>query len=262
MFAFVGHAAGWCQLHQKCVIQNGVCKEKSLTRQVGSAYFSCLFFGKERSAPRFLFFQDDRHKQKMTSIKHFLCRGVVTKSTMWDFLVFRKIQQSLGGRVRVVSTGSAPVSTDVLEFARICFGCMVGVFGSYFLRRQAHKTSTFLSTSMLYLVVQVLEGYGQTETTGAVTVTLPYDMSAGTVVEILDFRTTKKAYVPSHLFLGRAQRHRDGLMESRCRQNRHPETPHPDLGPPCHQTPDPQLPQDTPLYQRLHTLTLCCLVMV
>ena len=52
-------------------------------------------------------------------------RGTVTQSTFWDMLVFSKIQKLLGGRVRVIITGSAPVSATVLDFIRICFGCMV-----------------------------------------------------------------------------------------------------------------------------------------
>ena len=53
------------------------------------------------------------------------CRGIVTQSSMWDFLVFGKIQKLLGGRVRAIVTGSAPLSAAVLDFTRICFGCPV-----------------------------------------------------------------------------------------------------------------------------------------
>ena len=35
---------------------------------------------------------------------------------LWDILVFRKIQNVLGGRVRVMLTGSAPISPKVMEF--------------------------------------------------------------------------------------------------------------------------------------------------
>ena len=38
---------------------------------------------------------------------------------LWDSLVFRKIQLLLGGRVRVMITGSAPISPEVLDFMRM-----------------------------------------------------------------------------------------------------------------------------------------------
>ncbi|XP_062182635.1 long chain acyl-CoA synthetase 6, peroxisomal-like isoform X2 [Phragmites australis] len=55
-------------------------------------------------------------------------------SSMWDKLVFNKIKARLGGRVRLMFSGASPLSPDVMEFLRICFGG------------------------------EVLEGYGMTET--------------------------------------------------------------------------------------------------
>uniref|UniRef100_A0A0D9XP15 Long-chain-fatty-acid--CoA ligase n=1 Tax=Leersia perrieri TaxID=77586 RepID=A0A0D9XP15_9ORYZ len=60
-------------------------------------------------------------------------------SPMWDKLVFNKIKARLGGRVRLMSSGASPLSADVMEFLRICFG--------------GH----------------VLEGYGMTETSCVIT---------------------------------------------------------------------------------------------
>eukprot|EP00644_Phytophthora_capsici_P015397 jgi/Phyca11/113662/e_gw1.24.259.1 len=40
----------------------------------------------------------------------------------WDFLVFSKAQRALGGRVRRMMNGSAPLSKDVKEFCQIVFG--------------------------------------------------------------------------------------------------------------------------------------------
>ncbi|CAI0551380.1 unnamed protein product [Linum tenue] len=57
-----------------------------------------------------------------------------TPSPMWDRLVFNKIKAKLGGRVRLMGSGASPLSPDVMDFLRVCFGC------------------------------QVLEGYGMTET--------------------------------------------------------------------------------------------------
>ena len=44
---------------------------------------------------------------------------------MWDWIVFSKVQNTLGGRVRVIVTGSAPISAKVMDFLRCAFGCLV-----------------------------------------------------------------------------------------------------------------------------------------
>jgi acyl-CoA synthetase (AMP-forming)/AMP-acid ligase II len=43
----------------------------------------------------------------------------------WDDILFSKIREKLGGRVRLMLTGSAPISIDVMNFLRICFSCHV-----------------------------------------------------------------------------------------------------------------------------------------
>ncbi|KAK3424728.1 hypothetical protein EUGRSUZ_F01499 [Eucalyptus grandis] len=43
-------------------------------------------------------------------------------SPMWDRLVFNKIREKLGGRVRFMTSGASPLSPDVMEFLKICFG--------------------------------------------------------------------------------------------------------------------------------------------
>lgn len=45
-----------------------------------------------------------------------------TPSPLWDRLVFNKIKARLGGRVRMMLSGASPLSPDVLDFLRICFG--------------------------------------------------------------------------------------------------------------------------------------------
>ena len=52
-------------------------------------------------------------------------RGIVRRNSFWDYLIFNKVQKSLGGRVRFILTGSAPISNKVLNFLRCAFGCMV-----------------------------------------------------------------------------------------------------------------------------------------
>ncbi|TMW67687.1 hypothetical protein Poli38472_011307 [Pythium oligandrum] len=43
----------------------------------------------------------------------------------WDALVFNKIKQLMGGKVRLMMNGSAPISQDCKEFLQIVFGCPV-----------------------------------------------------------------------------------------------------------------------------------------
>lgn len=80
-----------------------------------------------------------------------LKRGIITNNTIWDRLVFARIQKLLGGRVRACAVGSAPLSSDVLNFTRCAFGCYVS------------------------------EGYGQTEVTAASTLTVPQEWQTGIV---------------------------------------------------------------------------------
>jgi long-chain acyl-CoA synthetase len=42
---------------------------------------------------------------------------------VWDKLVFSKMQAALGGNVKYMLTGSAPISTEVRKFMKICFAC-------------------------------------------------------------------------------------------------------------------------------------------
>ncbi|KAI0306786.1 long-chain-fatty-acid-CoA ligase [Multifurca ochricompacta] len=50
--------------------------------------------------------------------------GVITHP-LWDRLVFKKIQAVLGGNVRLIVSGSAPISGEVIEFLKIAFACEV-----------------------------------------------------------------------------------------------------------------------------------------
>merc|ERR1739848_42366 len=49
--------------------------------------------------------------------------GVHTKNTIWDKLVFSKIQAMLGGRVDFAVTGAAPMKSEVLNILRAARGC-------------------------------------------------------------------------------------------------------------------------------------------
>jgi len=40
-------------------------------------------------------------------------------SPMWDRLVFNRIKEKLGGRVRFMGSGASPLSPDVMDFLRV-----------------------------------------------------------------------------------------------------------------------------------------------
>jgi long-chain acyl-CoA synthetase len=40
-----------------------------------------------------------------------------------DTIIFNKAKKALGGRVRMMCTGSAPLSPEIAEFMKVCFGC-------------------------------------------------------------------------------------------------------------------------------------------
>lgn len=82
--------------------------------------------------------------------KEYLKKGY-NNHAFWDAIVFSKIKARLGGNVKFMVSGAAPISADVIDFMRICF------------------------------CASFVEGYGQTETTGAAAVTHVSDMSSGHV---------------------------------------------------------------------------------
>ncbi|VDO72573.1 unnamed protein product [Haemonchus placei] len=85
------------------------------------------------------------YSQKLALLK----KGITTKDSIWDKLVFHKVQAQIGGRVTTMATGSAPISAEVLETCRIAMG------------------------------VTIIEGYGQTECTAMATMTWPGDWTGG-----------------------------------------------------------------------------------
>jgi long-chain acyl-CoA synthetase len=46
--------------------------------------------------------------------------GVYTNGC-YDALIFKKVKALLGGRVRCMVTGSAPIDVTVLDYLKICF---------------------------------------------------------------------------------------------------------------------------------------------
>lgn len=85
-----------------------------------------------------------------TKMRNLHARAQVTHA-MYDCLVFKKFRDILGGRVRVMVTGSAPIAKEVLDFLKIAF------------------------------CVPILEGYGQTECAAPGSITWVKDPSSGHV---------------------------------------------------------------------------------
>uniref|UniRef100_A0A2N9HCP7 AMP-dependent synthetase/ligase domain-containing protein n=1 Tax=Fagus sylvatica TaxID=28930 RepID=A0A2N9HCP7_FAGSY len=48
------------------------------------------------------------------------------EKALWDFLVFRKVRAILGGRIRFVLSGGAPLSSNTQRFINICLGTPIG----------------------------------------------------------------------------------------------------------------------------------------
>ncbi|NWV03068.1 ACSL5 ligase, partial [Ptilonorhynchus violaceus] len=84
---------------------------------------------------------------KMAEIK----QGIFRNDSIWDRLVFKRVQETMGGRVRIMVTGAAPISPSVLAFLRAALGC------------------------------QIFEGYGQTECSAGCTFSMPGDWTTGHV---------------------------------------------------------------------------------
>lgn len=51
-------------------------------------------------------------------------QGLYTYGT-YDKIVCNKFKEILGGQVRLMVTGSAPISVDVLNFLKVCFCCPI-----------------------------------------------------------------------------------------------------------------------------------------
>jgi long-chain acyl-CoA synthetase len=54
-----------------------------------------------------------------------LRQGVLRNDTFWDKLVFKKIQAKVGGQLKLIVTGAAPIDYKIIEFLRIVLGCQV-----------------------------------------------------------------------------------------------------------------------------------------
>ncbi|EKM82807.1 hypothetical protein AGABI1DRAFT_82536 [Agaricus bisporus var. burnettii JB137-S8] len=102
-----------------------------------------------------------------TKLERLHVTGEVTHP-LWDRIVFRKIQRVLGGQLQLVTSGSAPISAEIMDFIKIAFAC------------------------------EVSEGYGMTESMATCTRSWPGDPSAsGTVGPPVPVNEVKLVDVPS-----------------------------------------------------------------
>ncbi|WKY06955.1 hypothetical protein Q1695_006828 [Nippostrongylus brasiliensis] len=101
-------------------------------------------------------------KYKAREMQSFIIRN----NGFFDNLVFKKVREGMGGRVRLMVTGSAPLAENVLTFVRAAMGCIV------------------------------VEGYGQTECVAACTVSMEGDSNAGHVGMAIPSAALKLVDVP------------------------------------------------------------------
>ncbi len=103
-----------------------------------------------------------------SKIKRFLISQALhnQKSSLFSRFVFRKVKNLFGGEVKIMLTGSAPITHEVLHFFRIA------------------------------LDIPVSEAYGQTESSGASTSTHVTDLSCGVVGTPLSVVEIKLIDVP------------------------------------------------------------------
>ncbi|XP_029466240.1 long-chain-fatty-acid--CoA ligase 5 [Rhinatrema bivittatum] len=78
-------------------------------------------------------------------------QGIIRNDSIWDKYIFKKVQDTMGGQVRVMVTAAAPISPNVLMFLRSALGC------------------------------HIFEAYGQTECAAGCTFSAPGDWKAGHV---------------------------------------------------------------------------------
>ncbi|CAJ0630716.1 11421_t:CDS:2 [Entrophospora sp. SA101] len=108
------------------------------------------------SAPRFLTgFQESilqtmgdqsLFKKGYESKLYYLKKGMLLTNSIWDYLVFNgNVKAKFGGKLRVLVVGAGPISQSTLDFLRITVSC------------------------------QVIQAYGLTQCSGAVTINSFYD---------------------------------------------------------------------------------------
>ncbi|ORX78993.1 acetyl-CoA synthetase-like protein [Anaeromyces robustus] len=100
------------------------------------------------------------YQRKLKLLKSGYCHN----QTVWDKLVFSKVQNKFGGNLRAIIVGSAPLDEEIITFLRVTLGCFV------------------------------LEGYGATETCAVATLSIwndylyPYGSHVGVPLSCNELR--------------------------------------------------------------------------
>ncbi|EIN07731.1 acetyl-CoA synthetase-like protein [Punctularia strigosozonata HHB-11173 SS5] len=119
----------------------------SVPRVLNRIYQSAMVAGNTPGVKGTLF-----RKAVAAKLERFRTTGI-REHALWDRLVFKKIQAVLGGEIKMLCTGSAPISREVIEHLKIFFA-----------------------------PAAVIEGYGMTENCGTCTRTWPDDTTcSGTI---------------------------------------------------------------------------------
>eukprot|EP00948_MAST-09A_sp_MAST-9A-sp1_P001934 g1934.t1 len=120
-------------------------------------------------------------QQKLDGLRHDKGGDGTVKHWLWDRIVFGPLKKRLGlDNLKVMITGSAPISSRVMNFLRAVFG------------------------------VPVVEGYGQTESAAIATATFPDDLSVGHVGAPAPGNEIALFDVPEMGYLSTDTEHSDG----------------------------------------------------
>lgn len=102
-------------------------------------------YDKVRSSTENSFVKRNLLKLALRSKESEISQCIIRNNSLWDKLVFKKVQAGMGGNIRLLVVGSAPLAGNVLTFMRCALGCLV------------------------------IEGYGQTECVAPCTLTVQGD---------------------------------------------------------------------------------------
>lgn len=72
-----------------------------------------------------LFFLAYNKKAKNFDNPDLLFEQAEKQTTFWNKIVFSKLKNRLGGSVRIIISGAAPLSPQIHQFIKVCFGCPV-----------------------------------------------------------------------------------------------------------------------------------------